>query len=250
MEISSLFQKFPRSCIKCWKLSSSFHFVVQQSRWFLKEHLLHCSVPIISYLKLSDFGSFPLSMFIFKWRQSWITYILRNWSTIPVKWVGALIKLCPKPTWWLLTKSKDKIIISIMLYIFTHHSGRPVLFRICQVQGCSRQKRPTSILRRESLLNKLLESANKESLRKVPAGDFFRKVSAKIFIEKITCFIMLIRARWIKQHVFFVCGHTHSYVKLNFRVGLFSCIFLFEVIFCCFLGILYLPFFTREKRPK
>ena len=45
-------------------------------------------------------------------------------------------------------------------------------------------------------------------------------------------------------------GHTYSYVKLNFRVGLFSCIFLFEAIFCCFFGILYLPFFTWEKRPK
>ena len=42
----------------------SFHFVVQQSRWFLKEHLFHCSVPVISYLTLSDFGSCPLSMFI------------------------------------------------------------------------------------------------------------------------------------------------------------------------------------------
>ena len=45
-------------------------------------------------------------------------------------------------------------------------------------------------------------------------------------------------------------GHTYSYVKLNFRVGLFSCIFLFEAIFCCFFGILYLPYFTREKWPK
>ena len=42
----------------------------------------------------------------------------------------------------------------------------------------------------------------------------------------------------------------YSYVKLNFRVGLFSCIFLFEAIFCCFFGILYLPLFTWEKWPK
>ena len=26
-------------------------------------------------------------------------------------------------------------------------------------------------------------------------------------------------------------GHLHSYVKLNFKASLFSCIFLFEVIF-------------------
>ena len=45
-------------------------------------------------------------------------------------------------------------------------------------------------------------------------------------------------------------GYTYSYVKLNFRVGLFSCIFWFEAIFCCFFGILYLPNFTRGKWPK
>ena len=45
-------------------------------------------------------------------------------------------------------------------------------------------------------------------------------------------------------------GHMYSYVKLNFRVDLFSCIFLFEAIFCCLFGILYLTFFTREKWPK
>ena len=42
-------------------------------------------------------------------------------------------------------------------------------------------------------------------------------------------------------------GHTYSYVKLNFRVDLFSCMVLFEAIFCCFFGILYLPYFTRKN---
>ena len=29
----------------------------------------------------------------------------------------------------------------------------------------------------------------------------------------------------LKQNDFFDCGHIHSYVKLNFRLGSFSCIF-------------------------
>ena len=73
--------------------------------------------------------------------------------------------------------------------------------------------------------------------------------------EYLICYWPLsIRVRWFgpseqKTHKI-KTGHTYSYVKLNFRVGLFSCIFLFEAVFCCFFGILYLPFFTWEKRPK
>ena len=62
------------------------------------------------------------------------------------------------------------------------------------------------------------------------------------------------RAQWIgpseQKTPKIKTGHTYSYVKLNFRVGLFFCIFWFEAIFCCFFGILYLPFFTWEKWPK
>ena len=62
------------------------------------------------------------------------------------------------------------------------------------------------------------------------------------------------RAQWIRpseqKTPKIKTGHVYSYVKLNFRVGLFSCIFRFDAIFCCFSGILYLPFFTWEKWPK
>ena len=42
----------------------------------------------------------------------------------------------------------------------------------------------------------------------------------------------------------------YSYVKLNFRVGLFSCIFWLEAIICCFFSISYLPYVTRENGQK
>ena len=65
------------------------------------------------------------------------------------------------------------------------------------------------------------------------------------------------RARWIgpseQKMPKIKSGHMYSYVKLNFRVGLFSWIFWFEAIFCCFFGILYLPYFTRgncQNKPE
>ena len=48
-------------------------------------------------------------------------------------------------------------------------------------------------------------------------------------------------------------GHTYSYVKLNFRVGLFSCIFWFEAIFCCFSAFYIYPFLhgkNGQNKPK
>ena len=49
------------------------------------------------------------------------------------------------------------------------------------------------------------------------------------------------RAQWIRpseqKTPKIKTGHVYSYVKLNFRVGLFSCIFLFEVIFYFFAQI-------------
>ena len=43
----------------------------------------------------------------------------------------------------------------------------------------------------------------------------------------------------------------YSYVILNFRVGLFSFIFLFGATFCCLFGTLYIPFFLgKGKWPK
>ena len=35
---------------------------------------------------------------------------------------------------------------------------------------------------------------------------------------------------------------SHIFLKLNFRVGLFSCIILFEAIFCCFSAFYVYPF--------
>ena len=45
-------------------------------------------------------------------------------------------------------------------------------------------------------------------------------------------------------------GHLFSIVKLNFNVGLFSCIFWFEAIFLCKSAIFCRSLFTREKGPK
>ena len=54
----------------------------------------------------------------------------------------------------------------------------------------------------------------------------------------------------IRKNIFFDFGHMYSYVKLNFRVGLFSCIFWLEAIICCFFSISYLPYVTRENGQK
>ena len=61
-------------------------------------------------------------------------------------------------------------------------------------------------------------------------------------------------ARW-RRHIFEksqqnLSFQTVSIVKLNFKVGLFSYIFLFEFIFVSFFLRLYLPPFTREKYPN
>ena len=45
-------------------------------------------------------------------------------------------------------------------------------------------------------------------------------------------------------------GHLFSIVKLNFNVGLFSCIFWFEAIFISKSAIFCRSLFTREKGPK
>ena len=42
---------------------------------------------------------------------------------------------------------------------------------------------------------------------------------------------MEIRGRWISKFVKIKSGHLYSYVKLNFKAGLFSCIFWFEAIY-------------------
>ena len=42
-------------------------------------------------------------------------------------------------------------------------------------------------------------------------------------------------------------GHTYSYLELNKRVGLFSCFFLFEAIFRCFLAFYIYPFLQGEN---
>ena len=42
-----------------------------------------------------------------------------------------------------------------------------------------------------------------------------------------------IRARWISKLLKIKTGHMYSYVKLNFKASLFSCIFWFEAIFRC-----------------
>ena len=56
------------------------------------------------------------------------------------------------------------------------------------------------------------------------------------------------RARWnmpqrLKSSKIII-GHTFSYVKLNFKVGLFSWTFWFEAVFRCKFGILVLVTFT------
>ena len=58
------------------------------------------------------------------------------------------------------------------------------------------------------------------------------------------------RAQWECQNENFETGHLFSIVKLNFNVGLFSCIFWFEAIFLCKSAIFCRSLFTREKGPK
>ena len=52
-------------------------------------------------------------------------------------------------------------------------------------------------------------------------------------ILDILVILMNIRARWISKLLKIKTGHMYSYVKLNFKASLFSCIFWFEAIFCC-----------------
>ena len=56
------------------------------------------------------------------------------------------------------------------------------------------------------------------------------------------------RARWNMPQQLksskIIIGHTFSYVKLNFKVGLFSWTFWFEAVFRCKFGILVLVTFT------
>ena len=59
-----------------------------------------------------------------------------------------------------------------------------------------------------------------------------------------------IRAQWECQNENFETGHLFSIVKLNFNVGLFSCIFWFEAIFISKSAIFCRSLFTREKGPK
>ena len=61
---------------------------------------------------------------------------------------------------------------------------------------------------------------------------------------------MYIRAQWECQNENFETPHLFSIVKLNFNVGLFSCIFLFEAIFIRKSAIFCWSLFTREKGPK
>ena len=66
--------------------------------------------------------------------------------------------------------------------------------------------------------------------------------------------LLCTRVRWFgpseqKTHKI-KTGHSYSYVKLNFRVGLFSCIFLFEAIFSCFFWHFKLTLFYMGKTAK
>ena len=56
-----------------------------------------------------------------------------------------------------------------------------------------------------------------------------------LFIHTILLLRLFIRARWILSTgiklLKIKSGHLHSYVKLNFKASLFSCLFWFEAIF-------------------
>ena len=56
--------------------------------------------------------------------------------------------------------------------------------------------------------------------------------------------ILAIRARWISKLLEIKTGHLHSYVKLNFKTSLFSCIFWFEAIFLGKSALLVFGLFT------
>ena len=66
--------------------------------------------------------------------------------------------------------------------------------------------------------------------------------------------VLHIRAQWDRcwgpKSSKIETGHLFSIVKLNFNVGLFSCIFWFEAIFLCKSAIFCRSLFTREKGPK
>ena len=59
-----------------------------------------------------------------------------------------------------------------------------------------------------------------------------------------------IRARWHYQCHYFHSRWVDSYVKLDFKASLFSCIFLFEAIFLGKSALLVLDVFTLWKRDK
>ena len=65
---------------------------------------------------------------------------------------------------------------------------------------------------------------------------------------------LIIRAQWDRcwgpKSSKIETGHLFSIVKLNFNVGLFSCIFWFEAIFLSKSAIFCRSLFTREKGPK
>ena len=59
---------------------------------------------------------------------------------------------------------------------------------------------------------------------------------------KVTIMRMSIRARWNFQCHYFHSRRVDSYVKLNLKASLFSCIFLFEDSLLCKIAFLVVPF--------
>ena len=57
-------------------------------------------------------------------------------------------------------------------------------------------------------------------------------------------FVTFIRARWNVQCHYFYSGRVDSYVKLNFKASLFSCIFWFEDSLLCKIALLVFGLFT------
>ena len=72
----------------------------------------------------------------------------------------------------------------------------------------------------------------------------------KVFLKTNIDYHPISRAQWECQNENFETGHLFSIVKLNFNVGLFSCIFWFEAIFISKSAIFCRSLFTREKGPK
>ena len=61
---------------------------------------------------------------------------------------------------------------------------------------------------------------------------------------------LLTRAQWECQNENFETGHLFSIVKLNFNVGLFSCIFWFEAIFIARFALEVFTFYKRGKNMQ